>query len=300
MSTRSAGDFMQCPTRTPSIRPIKSASTAASGVSGCAMLPCSPESAGPRTYPTGRKVVSYPTCRTRSSSPRPFSARWKSCSGICTTRFGTRSSGAGRRPVSSSVMNNTPSPKPIELPENFLAYLPVLSDTEIKLYLCLMDKQRFTNNLISLRTYALSKELGITVATIHRALRRLESLKLVQRLPQKAQLWQTRVQICRPAQPSARAPHDSKKGKSIERLEAPLPDTDIQRDLLVRDIEATLLDHSHTSLFRTLCWTHSESIIRRALSETRQTPDSKIKRSKIALFLYLIRKYAKLEKNSVS
>lgn len=71
------------------------------------------------------------------------------------------------------------------------------------------------------------------------------------------------------------------------------PDIQARRDLLVQDIGLALGDFGDLPLYRALCRIYTETAIRQALSEVRQTPDSQIKKSRTALFLYLLKKHAK-------
>ena len=48
-------------------------------------------------------------------------------------------------------------------------------------------------------------------------------------------------------------------------------------------------------LYRRICRKFDESIIRRALAEVQSIPDEKIKKSRAALFIYLVKKYADSE-----
>ncbi len=63
-------------------------------------------------------------------------------------------------------------------------------------------------------------------------------------------------------------------------------------DLLALDIAKAFHDEVHLPMYRHFCATMDESIIRRAFSRVMQTPEQEIKRSRPALFIYLIRKYA--------
>jgi hypothetical protein len=57
------------------------------------------------------------------------------------------------------------------------------------------------------------------------------------------------------------------------------------------------LGESHRlPLYRRICRKFDEPIIRRAFGEVRSVPDYKIKKSRAALFAYLVRKYAESEK----
>jgi len=63
-------------------------------------------------------------------------------------------------------------------------------------------------------------------------------------------------------------------------------------DLLVLEVAEGLGEKHRLPLYRRICRKFDESIIRQALSEVRSIPDEKIKKSRAALFVYLVRKYA--------
>lgn len=65
-----------------------------------------------------------------------------------------------------------------------------------------------------------------------------------------------------------------------------------RKDLLALDIAKAFQDENHLPMFRHFCQTLDEQVVRRAFSETLQTPEKDIKKSRTALFIYLIRKYA--------
>ena len=64
------------------------------------------------------------------------------------------------------------------------------------------------------------------------------------------------------------------------------------KDDLAMDIAKTFKEEYRTDLYRYIFQKHDESTIRRAFEETTKVPDSKIKKSKSALFFYLLNKYA--------
>lgn len=65
-----------------------------------------------------------------------------------------------------------------------------------------------------------------------------------------------------------------------------------KNDLLALDIARSFHDEAHLPMYRHFCVSMDESVIRRAFSEAMQTPEENIKRSRPALFIYLLRKYA--------
>lgn len=64
------------------------------------------------------------------------------------------------------------------------------------------------------------------------------------------------------------------------------------KDDLAMEIAKTFKEEHRTDLYRFIFQKHDESTIRRAFEETIKVPDSKIKKSKSALFFYLLNKYA--------
>jgi hypothetical protein len=64
-----------------------------------------------------------------------------------------------------------------------------------------------------------------------------------------------------------------------------------QYDMLAQDLAEGLGDMNHLNLYRKYALQYSESFLRRILSEVKQTPIHKIKKSRGALFTYLIHHY---------
>lgn len=65
-----------------------------------------------------------------------------------------------------------------------------------------------------------------------------------------------------------------------------------RQELLAHDLSAALNDQSHYSIYHSYAKQYSESFLRRVLAETKMTPDSKIRKSRAALFNYLLHHYA--------
>ena len=64
------------------------------------------------------------------------------------------------------------------------------------------------------------------------------------------------------------------------------------KDDMAMDIAKTFKEEHRADLYRYVFRKHDESTIRKAFEETTKVPDSKIKKSKSALFFYLLNKYA--------
>ena len=69
-----------------------------------------------------------------------------------------------------------------------------------------------------------------------------------------------------------------------------LPQT--REELVASDISAGLKDAKNMLLFRNIAKKYPESLLRRALSEVKEIPDDKIRKSRTALFNYLLGRYA--------
>ena len=65
-----------------------------------------------------------------------------------------------------------------------------------------------------------------------------------------------------------------------------------REELLASDIADTLDDHGNITIYLPLASQYPESFLRRILSEVKRTPQHKIKKSRKALFMYLINYYA--------
>ena len=66
-----------------------------------------------------------------------------------------------------------------------------------------------------------------------------------------------------------------------------------KEELLALDIAETLGDGRNPRKYLHYTNQYAESLLREALSQVRQTPKEKIKKSRVALFIYLINHYAK-------
>src|SRR5712692_2351195 len=75
---------------------------------------------------------------------------------------------------------------------------------------------------------------------------------------------------------------DSKPGEDESR---------VRLELLAQDLAAGLNDPAHLPRYRKYAHRFSESLLRRLLSEARATPEREIKRSKAALFEYLLKQH---------
>gem|GEM_PF-2243160 len=78
--------------------------------------------------------------------------------------------------------------------------------------------------------------------------------------------------------------------------ELPLPNNSAQ---LANYIANLLNEPTYQTAFETLCRLYPQNIIQKALLETREIPSEKIKKSRGALFIYLVKKYAQQEKSPI-
>ncbi len=62
-------------------------------------------------------------------------------------------------------------------------------------------------------------------------------------------------------------------------------------DALAFDIAKAFKDEIRLSLYRQICSAHNRNVIYRAFGECMETPEHKIRRTRRALFIYLIHKY---------
>jgi len=65
-----------------------------------------------------------------------------------------------------------------------------------------------------------------------------------------------------------------------------------KREWLAYTVAETFNDTDHLKLYLTYCQKYASHIIQRAFAEARSVPDEQIKKSRTALFFYLIKKYA--------
>ena len=67
---------------------------------------------------------------------------------------------------------------------------------------------------------------------------------------------------------------------------------EFRQELLAHDLAELLNDQSHYTIYLSYAKQYSESFLRRVLAETRMTPERKIRKSRAALFNYLVYHYA--------
>jgi hypothetical protein len=62
---------------------------------------------------------------------------------------------------------------------------------------------------------------------------------------------------------------------------------------LARSIAEEFADLAHLPTYQLLCHNYPEELIRKAHKHTLAVPSDKLKRSRLALFIYLVKKYAR-------
>ncbi|MBI1912114.1 MAG: hypothetical protein HYS21_08940 [Deltaproteobacteria bacterium] len=70
-----------------------------------------------------------------------------------------------------------------------------------------------------------------------------------------------------------------------------------QKELLAMDLAEALNDHKNLPLYVSYCKRYPEQLLRRVLGEVKELPREKIKKSRGALFNYLVQKYANKKDN---
>ena len=82
---------------------------------------------------------------------------------------------------------------------------------------------------------------------------------------------------------------NNNRGRSKKKRTPSTPTT--RAELLARDIAETLKDTDGYAKYLSYAAAYHESVLREMLSEVRQTPDNKIKKSRQAFFHYLVKRY---------
>ncbi|MFH0804634.1 MAG: hypothetical protein V1916_00360 [Patescibacteria group bacterium] len=73
----------------------------------------------------------------------------------------------------------------------------------------------------------------------------------------------------------------------------PLPFSPRSRtDVLALEVASALRDETRLPLYRMYCQQYDEQLVRRALATVQAVPDEKIKKSRPALFIFLLKQYA--------
>ncbi len=69
-----------------------------------------------------------------------------------------------------------------------------------------------------------------------------------------------------------------------------------EREELALEVAKTLHEEHRLPVYLELCRTNNIEVIRRSLEEVKRVPESKIRKSKAALFTYLLKKHDKDQK----
>ena len=163
----------------------------------------------------------------------------------------------------------------------------------------------------------LADTLGCSRRSVSRAIRRLEENKLIslwispgkrsgyRLLPVRMDTYDTDLRHGRPKGKTNGSTNnnteqeednnkfvcDSKCHNTIKRPETEAGD-ESKSELLAHDLAEALNDQSHYTIYLSYTKQYSESFLRRVLAETKMTPDRKIRKSRSALFNYLVYHYA--------
>lgn len=71
-----------------------------------------------------------------------------------------------------------------------------------------------------------------------------------------------------------------------------LPEPNTKQEYMTQLIARTFNDEGKLQLYRTYCKKYSLNLIERAFAEARSYPTDRIKKSRAAIFFYLIKQYA--------
>lgn len=173
--------------------------------------------------------------------------------------------------ASDYSMNDT-SKSIHQVPQRLLRHLRLFTDLDIRLYLTLLSLAESQPRLET-SIQALASRLALTTPLVRRSLFRLVAFGIV-----------------RSTSPDADA--DRKVIELLPDRPRTLQRTDGRGDSPAKIAEA-LEDQDNLSTYEHLCETVPKDIIRRALDETLAVPAEQIRKSRAALFIHLVRKYAK-------
>jgi hypothetical protein len=165
--------------------------------------------------------------------------------------------------------------------------------------------------------------LGCSRATVNRAIKDLEARRLIRlerrgRCPQVYRLLSVRCNSGKSLLSNTRAFDVTPEGTNnteITRINNNNPAasedihssnlrTDhnpqpvIQNELFALELANALDDRQSLPQYLSYCRTYPESLLRRAIRDTTGVPDCRIKKSRAALFKYLVQEYAKHETNN--
>lgn len=84
-----------------------------------------------------------------------------------------------------------------------------------------------------------------------------------------------------PKHPATDAPETTKRQSSRE-----------QSDALALEIAEAFQDEGHLAVYKVYCRNFPQNVVHRAFAEVRGLPEHRVRRSRLALFIYLIKAYA--------
>jgi len=156
--------------------------------------------------------------------------------------------------------------------------------------------------------------LGCSPSTVSRAVRRLSELGLI-RIGRKGFHFTYELLKAGPVTGTSRSSHGCTRDQSpvhtnktqLTRLNNKMeifnsflpgrergvePESELKAELLARDLAVGLRDLGRLSLYRSYVYRFQETILRQCLSEVRSIPESRITRSRAALFAHLLTRHA--------
>ena len=183
----------------------------------------------------------------------------------------------------TSTLNTNDSSKSsgFILPQRLLRHIALFSDADLRIYLFLVG--RFSpEHLGKVIITEVEKELSLSAIILRKSLFRLMAFGLIKMAESNQESDIIRVEVLSDSWRSF--PENSNHLRSQNRY---------NDENLARSIAESLNDKERYSIYKLVCETIDKNIIRQALDESLRVPREKIKKSRAALFIHLIRKYAK-------
>lgn len=182
----------------------------------------------------------------------------------------------------TSMPFDSPTNEPkrsFEIPGRFVNHLRLFTDLDIRVYLTVLSFLR-PETIGRIDVEILAKKMSVTEPQVQRSLLRLMAFGIV----------------------GVKSLDKEHKSKVLELLSdhMSLPDQRLGSDRQLERIAEALGDANDRELYLLIARTVPSETIRRALEETLAVPVERIRKSRAALFIHLIRKYAKPANTSLS
>ena len=163
--------------------------------------------------------------------------------------------------------------RPFEVPNRLVSHLRLFTDLDIRTYLTVMGKlrPRAIGNIV---IDELAAKLSVTVIQVRRSLLRLMAFGIVRIKSLDAQNQTKEIELL---------PDHVSFPSVLQRDSQPSP----------AQLATTLGDTGNIELYELISRTVPTDTVGRALEETLAVPQDRIRKSRAALFIHLIRKYAK-------